>query len=80
MASANATLAGLENAITAMTDDILGAYAAAQVMVARSTSNTEGGIEVLALRFGSNTYIYAIAEINGMIVLLVLAVGFWTRG
>jgi hypothetical protein len=77
---AEATLKGLENSVTAMTDDMLGAYAAAQIMVAKSTSNTVGYIQILSLRFGQNVFIYAIAVVNGLIVCAVLVVGCWTRG
>ena len=63
-----------------MTDDILGAYAAAQIMVARSTSNTTGTVDVLALKFGPNAYIYAVVVMNGVILLVVLVEAWRTRG
>jgi hypothetical protein len=77
---AEATLRGLENSVTAMTDDMLGAYAAAQIMVAKSTSGTVGSIQILTLRFGQNVFIHAIAVVNGLIVCVVVVVGCWTRG
>jgi hypothetical protein len=77
---AEATLRGLENSVTAMTDDILGAYAAAQIVVARSTSNTVGSIQILSLKFWQNVFINAIAIVNRVIVCVVIVVGCRTRG
>jgi hypothetical protein len=80
VSEANVTIAGLQNSITAKTDDILGAYAAAQTMVARSTSNTTGTVDVLAFKFGEDAYIYAVVVMNVVILMVVLVEAWRTRG
>lgn len=77
---ANSTLEGLQNSVTAMADDILGAYAAAQVMIGKSTSDTAGTVEVLALQFGQNVYIYSVTVMNAVILLAVVVEWWRTRG
>lgn len=79
VSEANATLTGLENAFTAMIDDVLGAYAAAQIMISNVTSNTTGTIKVVALQFGQVIYIYAVVVMNALILVAVLVEGLRTR-
>ena len=65
------TLPGLENAFTAMVDDMLVAYASAQAIVSEDTLGTPCVLTVAALRIGQDVYIYAIFIINIVTVLLV---------
>jgi hypothetical protein len=75
-----ATLAGLTNSITAMADDMLVAYASAQLMVGRMFTQQPARTFVLALQFGQPAYIYAIFTLNLVIILAVLAEATRTYG
>jgi hypothetical protein len=75
-----ATLAGLTNSITAMADDMLVAYASAQLMVGRMFTQQPARTFVYALQFGQPTYIYAIFTLNLIIILAVLAEATRTYG
>jgi hypothetical protein len=74
-----ATLSGLENALTAMLDDMLVAYASAQVMIQKDTTTTEVMLKSGALRVGEYKYIFAIFVINTIIVLLLAVEAARTR-
>ena len=63
-----------------MIDDMLGAYAAAQLMVAHETGTTAGEVEVLALRFGQDEYIWAIFGVNVLVLGAVVVEAWRTRG
>lgn len=67
----NATLAGLQNSITAMIDSMLTAYAGAQIMVANETTTTTAYVGVRAIRFGDYEYIVAVA------ILSITAMGLY---
>lgn len=67
-----ATLAGLTNSITAMADDMLVAYASAQLMVGRMFTQQPAKIYVYALQFGQPGYIYAIFSLNFVIICAVV--------
>lgn len=67
-----ATLAGLTNSITAMADDMLVAYASAQLMVGRQFTQQPAKVYVYALQFGQPAYIYAIFGLNLLIILAVV--------
>lgn len=77
---ASATLAGLTNSIRAMVDDLLVAYASAQLMVANDTFLNPATVCVKAFVFGSNVYIYSIFTISTLISLLLLEEIFRTKG
>ncbi|TVY16414.1 hypothetical protein LARI1_G006951 [Lachnellula arida] len=77
---ASASLAGLANSVTAMLDDILVAYASAQLMVANDTILTPATFHVHAFVFGSNVYIYAVFIINTLIILFLIEEILRTRG
>ncbi|KAF2866906.1 hypothetical protein BDV95DRAFT_679617 [Massariosphaeria phaeospora] len=75
-----ATLAGLTNSITAMADDMLVAYASAQLMVGRKFTAQPARVFVFALQFGQRGYIYAIFGLNLLIMLAVLLEAVRTYG
>lgn len=75
-----ATLAGLTNSLTAMIDDILGSYAAAQLMVGNFSAPTPATVQVTSLRLGSPIYIIAIAVLNSIVTVLVIEEAVRTRG
>lgn len=70
---AEATLAGLANAVTAMADDMLVAYAEAQLMVGGFTATTPGVVTRQAMRVGEDAYIYSVFGINIAVVVLLVA-------
>jgi hypothetical protein len=78
--SEEATLAGLTNSITAMADDMLVAYASAQLMVGRMFTPQTAQVYLYALQFGQPAYIYAIFTLNLLIILAVGAEAVRTRG
>ncbi|CAO2655858.1 Nn.00g046610.m01.CDS01 [Neocucurbitaria sp. VM-36] len=67
-----ATLAGLTSSITAMADDMLVAYASAQLMVGRMFTQQPAKVYVYALQFGQPGYIYAIFSLNLLIMFAVV--------
>lgn len=75
-----ATLAGLTNSITAMADDMLVAYASAQLMVGRMFTQQPARVYVYALQFGQPGYIYAIFTLNLLIICAVLVEAVRTYG
>ena len=76
----NATLHGLTNSVTSLIDDILGSYAAAQLMVGNFTTASSAIVQVSSFRLGSPLYIIAIAAVNAAIIALVVIEAFRTRG
>ena len=79
LSEATSTLAGLENSITAMLDDILVGYASAQLVVGKDYTNTSITIEQEAIRLGEGVYIYAVAALNVLALLLVIGEAVRTR-
>jgi hypothetical protein len=75
-----ATLAGLTNSMVAMADDMLVAYASAQLMVGRKFTQQPAKVYVYALQFGQPSYIYAIFSLNLLIILAVVFEAFRTTG
>lgn len=75
-----ATLAGLENSVTAMIDDILGMYASCQLMVANNSKTTPGFIRLNAFQIGEIRYIIAITVFNVFLILVVIVEAVRTRG
>lgn len=69
----NATLAGLQNSITAMVDSMLTAYAGAQIMVANETKTTTAYVGVRAIRFGDYEYIVGVAVLSLTVMALYFA-------
>ncbi|KAH6686891.1 hypothetical protein F5X68DRAFT_13087 [Plectosphaerella plurivora] len=74
-----AMLRGLENSITAMSDSMLAAYGAAQLMVGNITQPREARLERTTFVIGQTSYIIAVAVFNAIILLVVIAEGIRTR-
>ena len=66
------SLRGVENSITAMTDDMLGYYAAAQLMVADFRSSTPVTVSKPALAIGELKYSAVVFALNAVVLLVVL--------
>ncbi len=75
-----ATLAGVENALTAMADDMLVAYAGAQMMVANLTGTVPADVQVSAMAVGQPAYIIAVASLNFVVLVLFIVEIFRTGG
>lgn len=75
-----ATLAGLTNSVTAMADDMLVAYASAQLMVGKMFTQQTAKVYLYGLQFGQRAYIYSIWVFNLLILLAVSAEALRTRG
>nr|WOD46531.1 hypothetical protein [Trichoderma atroviride] len=69
-----------ENSITAMTDDMLGAYASAQLMVGNLTQRINATVRVTAIAFGGIRYNIAVFVTNIAVILLLLIEVIRTRG
>ncbi|KAJ5124813.1 uncharacterized protein N7515_008638 [Penicillium bovifimosum] len=70
---------GMENAITSLVDDMLVAYASAQLVVGEYRKSTPVVVEVSVLRVGSRAYVIASAVVTGLIALLVIGEGLRMR-
>lgn len=77
---ASATLAGLTNSVTAMVDDLLVAYASAQLMIMNDSSLVSTTVDVKAFSVGSGLYIYLTFAINTLVVLLLAEEALRTCG
>lgn len=73
-------LAAVENSITVMTDDILSAYASAQLMVSNLTQGINATVRVTAIAFGGIKYNIAVFAVNIAAILLLLIEVIRTRG
>jgi hypothetical protein len=74
------TLAGLENSVTAMIDDILGLYPSSQLMIANDTKTAPVFITLNAFQIGEGRYIIAITVFNAFLILVVIVEAIRTRG
>lgn len=63
-----------------MTDDMLGAYAAAQLMVGNLTQSTSATLRVTAMAVGEIKYSIAVFAVNIVVILLFLIEIIRTRG
>ena len=79
LTEASSTLAGLENSITVMLDDIMVGYSSAQLVVGQDFKNTNVTIQVEAIRLGQGVYIYAVVAFNTLAILLVAGEALRTR-
>lgn len=77
--NATATLRGVENALTAMADDMLAGYAAAQLMVGEISNVVSGDVTMSALVIGQRRYIIAVSVINFVVLLIFLFEAIRTR-
>ena len=75
----SATLVGLTNSITAMIDDLLVAYASAQLLIANDSTPMPATIQVQAFVFGSTIYVYLIFAINTAVILVLIQEALRTR-
>ena len=75
----SATLIGLTNSIIAMIDDLLIAYASAQLLIANDSTPTPATVQVHAFVFGSAIYVYLIFAINTAIILVLIEEAFRTQ-
>ncbi|KAL4994203.1 hypothetical protein BDV10DRAFT_197739 [Aspergillus recurvatus] len=66
-------LKGLENALISLIDDMLVAYASAQLIVGGLTAPTPAQVQISALRVGSRGYIITSAVLAGIVAILVVA-------
>ncbi|KAI1380443.1 hypothetical protein F4677DRAFT_406865 [Hypoxylon crocopeplum] len=80
ISESEATLRGVENAITAIADDLLVAYGSAQMMVGNFTDQTGVEVRISAFMVGQQRYIIAVAVVNFLIVLLVIEEAIRTKG
>ncbi|RAL58479.1 hypothetical protein DID88_005183 [Monilinia fructigena] len=62
-------LAGIQNSVTAMIDDLLVTYSSAQLMIANDTKTVDATVTVTAVRLGQPVYIYLVFGFNLLIVL-----------
>lgn len=72
-------LRGVENSITVMTDDMLGAYASAQLMVSDFKQATSATVRTSAIAFGGTKFSIAVFCINVAVILLLLIEVMRTR-
>jgi hypothetical protein len=70
LTEAKSTLVGVTNSITAMIDDILVAYASAQIMVGCQHETTNSVITINALKIGQGIYIWAVFGLNLALLLV----------
>ena len=75
----SATLTALTNSITAMIDDLLIAYASAQLLIPNDSTPMPATIQVQAFIFGSAIYVYLIFAINTAIILVLIEEAFRTQ-
>ena len=75
----SATLTGLTNSITAMIDDLLIAYASAQLLIPNDSTPMPATIQVQAFVFGSAIYVYLTFAINTAIILVLIEEAFRTQ-
>ncbi|KAF7889153.1 hypothetical protein EAF00_009453 [Botryotinia globosa] len=65
-------LTGIENSVTAMMDDLLVAYASAQLMIANDTKTVNATVTYAAVRLGQPVYVYSVFLVNLATILIVV--------
>ncbi|KAH8645761.1 hypothetical protein BX600DRAFT_534191 [Xylariales sp. PMI_506] len=79
-ASTNATnLYGVSSALESMFDSILETVSAAQMMVSNSTGYTTAQVYTTGFVFGTPVFTYAVAAVNALVTLVVLAEALRSR-
>jgi len=73
------TLWALEGAFTAMIDDMLTAYGAAQYVIAGDTRSVAAQLQVHAIKMGQSDYFYAVFAVNILVLALVGVQAVLTR-
>lgn len=74
------TFRGIEDSLTSMLDNVLLAYSSAQLMIANDTYQVPITTLITSIRVGEPIYIYAIAAINFLLVLVFLVEAARTKG
>ncbi|POR39486.1 Uncharacterized protein TPAR_00313 [Tolypocladium paradoxum] len=72
-------LRAVENSLTVMTDDLLGAYAAAQLMVGNLCKSASASLLALAVTIGERKFIITVFTVNAVIILLLVVELIRTR-
>ncbi|KAF7547914.1 hypothetical protein G7046_g8861 [Stylonectria norvegica] len=72
-------LQGVENSITVMTDDMLGAYAAAQLMIGKFKQTTPATLRLSAIAIGERKYCIAAFALNLAVMLIFALEALRTR-
>ncbi|KAG6365635.1 hypothetical protein INS49_007246 [Diaporthe citri] len=75
-----ATPPGLASAVAVMTDDMLVAYAQAQLMIGGFAAGAPAVVRRQAMRVGEDAYVYAVFVLNVVVILAVLVECLRTRG
>ncbi|KAL2687844.1 hypothetical protein Neosp_005413 [[Neocosmospora] mangrovei] len=73
-------LRGIENAIISMTDDMLAAYASAQLMVGNFKDDVKGTVRVTAVAIGEKRFAIAAFALNMVVAFIFLLEALRTRG
>ncbi|KAM6505134.1 hypothetical protein FSOLCH5_015052 [Fusarium solani] len=73
-------LRGIENAIISMVDDMLAAYASAQLMVGNFKDNVKGTVRVTAVAIGEKRFAIAAFALNMVVAFIFLLEALRTRG
>ncbi|RSM12411.1 hypothetical protein CEP52_002493 [Fusarium oligoseptatum] len=73
-------LKGIENAVTSMVDDMLAAYASAQLMVGGFKDKVDGTVRVTAVAIGEKRFAIAAFALNMVVALIFLLEALRTRG
>lgn len=80
LTESTSTLEGLQNSLTAMMDDILVAYASAQLMVADQTAITPVAISIQGTGFGTASQALGVVLWNLILIILFVEEAIRTRG
>ncbi|KAH7249495.1 hypothetical protein B0J15DRAFT_57870 [Fusarium solani] len=73
-------LRGIENAIISMVDDMLAAYASAQLVVGNFKDNVKGTVRVTAVAIGEKRFAIAAFALNMVVAFIFLLEALRTRG
>ncbi|KAJ4213994.1 hypothetical protein NW759_010520 [Fusarium solani] len=73
-------LRGIENAIISMVDDMLAAYASAQLIVGNFKDNVKGTVRVTAVAIGEKRFAIAAFALNMVVAFIFLLEALRTRG
>ena len=74
------TLQGVEDSLTSMVDNVLLAYSSAQLMIANDTYQAPTTALIKSVRIGEAIYIYTVAAVNFLVVLVFIFEISRTRG
>lgn len=80
MSIREATLPALPNVVQSMIDDILVAYASAQLTLGNDTTTAPIEIQTNSIRIGDTSFIYAVVALNVSLVLVIVVEGLRHQG